>query len=167
MRRTGRDIGAGATHTPAPRGGGRREGRGRRKRSAPRHGMPHVDGQSLDLARQRREASGSVDTSSKREHQHLSGEQTARAKQTGAARVRRTPGLSMARRLGGRCTVNSRSTHGQLNGQLTVNSTVNSAGHGTAPHWIYITKLQKKVLLKARQRGGRGGLAPLRQFILI
>ena len=125
------------THPPPGGEGGGREGGG--KRSAPRHGMPHVDGQSLDLARQRREASGSVDTSSKREHQHLSGEQTARAKQTGAARVRRTPGLSMARRLGGRCTVNSRSTHGQLNGQLTVNSTVNSAVPGTAPHWIYIT----------------------------
>ena len=151
-------------HTkPAPRGVGRGEGRGRRKRSAPRHGMPHVDGQSLDLARQRREASGSVDTSSKREHQHLSGEQTARAKQTGAARVRRTPGLSMARRLGGRCTVNSRSTqrstHGQLNGQLS------GSRDGSALDLHY--GIVKEVLLKARQRGGRGGLAPLRQFNLI
>ena len=129
------------THPPPGGEGGGREGGGGSD-------LPPATACPTSTARvsiwRGREASGSVDTSSKREHQHLSGEQTARAKQTGAARVRRTPGLSMARRLGGRCTVNSRSTHGQLNGQLTVNSTVNSAGHGTAPHRIYITKLQKR-----------------------
>ena len=107
------------THPPPGGEGGGREGGGGSD-------LPPATACPTSTARvsiwRGREASGSVDTSSKREHQHLSGEQTARAKQTGAARVRRTPGLSMARRLGGRCTVNSRSTHGQL----TVNSTVNS-----------------------------------------
>ena len=161
MRRTGRDIDAGATHTHAPRGeGGGREGGGGSD-------LPPATACPTSTARvsiwRGREASGSVDTSSKREHQHLSGEQTARAKQTGAARVRRTPGLSMARRLGGRCTVNSRSTqrspHGQLNGQLS------GSRDGSALDLHY--EIVKEVLLKARQRGGRGGLAPLRQFNLI
>ena len=38
-------------------------------------------------------------------------------------------------------TVNSQSTHSQLDSQLTVNSTVNSTVNGTAKSWIYITQL--------------------------
>ena len=41
-------------------------------------------------------------------------------------------------------TVNSQSTHSQLDSQLTVNSTVNSTVNGTAKTWIYITNLGKQ-----------------------
>ena len=41
-------------------------------------------------------------------------------------------------------TVNSQSTHSQLDSQLTVNSTVNSTVNGTAKSWTYITNFGKQ-----------------------
>ena len=41
-------------------------------------------------------------------------------------------------------TVNSQSTHSQLDSQLTVNSTVNSTVNGTAKSWICITNFGKQ-----------------------